>query len=116
MKKIAIIDDQVEVLNMIERFLGRQAGIQVSVFSNPEKALNDVKKGVFDAVLLDIHMPQIDGLKFLKTVRNYNSKTKIVIMTSDSNLNKVLDSHREGADYFLTKPFKSLDAVLEAIK
>ena len=52
MKKIAIIDDELEILNMLERLIGREKNIEVRVFSNPANAIDEVKSGVFDLVFL----------------------------------------------------------------
>ncbi len=116
MAKIAIIDDEPEILSMLERLLGREKGFEVRVFSNPANALEEVKAGTFDIVLLDIMMPQMDGMDFLKVVRTQNTKTKIIMMTAYSTLDRVLNSHKSGANDYLLKPFKSLAKVLEKIK
>ncbi len=115
MKKVAIVDDELEILNMLERLLGRDKNLEVRVFSNPENAIEEVKNGIFDLVLLDIMMPQMDGMEFLKNVRVKNSKTKVVMMTAHSTLDRVLNSHQIGADDYLLKPFKSLPKILDKI-
>jgi DNA-binding response OmpR family regulator len=116
MKKVAIIDDELEILNMLERLLGREKGLEIRVFSNPENAVEEVKNGVFDVVLLDIMMPQMDGIEFLKEVRSQNHKTKIIMMTAHSTLDRVLASHQSGADDYLLKPFSSLGKVLDKLR
>ncbi len=116
MAKIAIVDNELEILSMLERLIGREKGFEVRVFSNPANALEEVKAGTFDIVLLDIMMPQMDGMDFLKTVRMQNKRTKIIMMTAHSTLDRVLNSHQLGANDYLLKPFKSLAKVLEKIK
>lgn len=116
MKKVAIIDDELEILNMLERLLGREKGLEIRVFSNPDNALEEVKSGVFDLVLLDIMMPQMDGIDFLKEVRGNNTKTKVIIMTAHSTLDRVLNSHQYGADDYILKPFKSLAKIMDKVK
>jgi DNA-binding NtrC family response regulator len=116
MKKVAIIDDELEILNVLERLLSREKGLEVRVFSNPENAIEEVKNGIFDVVLLDIMMPQMDGIHFLKEVRKTNTSTKIIIMTAHSTLDRVLESHQGGADDYILKPFKSLAKVLEKVQ
>jgi len=115
MKKVAVIDDELEILNMLERLIGREPNIEVRVFSNPMNAIDEVKNEVFDLVFLDIMMPQMDGLDFLKEVRVNNSKTRIVIMTAHSTLDRVLNSHQNGADDYLLKPFKNLKEISEKL-
>ena len=116
MKKIAIIDDELDTLNVLERILGREQDFEVRVFSNPENGLDEVKNGTFDLILLDLVMSQKDGLEFLKEVRTSNTKTKVVIMTAHANLNRVLNSHQYGANDFLLKPFKSVAKIIDQIK
>jgi DNA-binding NtrC family response regulator len=116
LKKVAIIDDELEILNMLERLIGREKHVEVRVFSNPENALDEVKDGVFDLVMLDIMMPQMDGIDFLKAVRTKNHKTKVLMMTAHSTLDRVLNSHQSGANDYILKPFKSLPKILEKVR
>jgi DNA-binding response OmpR family regulator len=116
LKKVAIIDDELEILNMLERLLGREKNVEVRVFSNPDNALDEVKDGAFDLILLDIMMPQMNGIDFLKAVRMKNTKSKIIMMTAHSTLDRVLSSHQGGADDYILKPFKSLPKVLDKIR
>ena len=114
MKKIAIIDDEQDILNVLERYLTRK-GYQVETFSNPQNGLNAVKNGNFDLLLLDIMMPILDGLSLLKNLYESNNKTKVIMMTAFDTLEKSLEAHKHGASNYITKPFKSLDIVAEKI-
>lgn len=105
---IAIIDDEVEILNVLDRFLSRNGEYTVTTYSNPIHALESVIAGKFDIVLLDIMMPQMNGLEFLERVINQNENQKIIMMTAYSTLDKVLKSHKKGATDFVMKPFESL--------
>lgn len=105
---IAIIDDEVEILNVLDRFLSRNGEYTVTTYSNPINALESVIAGKFDIVLLDIMMPQMNGLEFLERVINQNENQKIIMMTAYSTLDKVLKSHKKGATDFVMKPFESL--------
>jgi DNA-binding NtrC family response regulator len=116
LKKVAIIDDELEILNMLERLLNREKNIEVRVFSNPENAIEEVKDGVFDLIMLDIMMPQMNGIDFLKAMRGKNHKTKVIMMTAHSTLDRVLNSHQSGADEFILKPFKSLPKILDKVR
>jgi DNA-binding response OmpR family regulator len=116
LKKVAIIDDELEILNMLERLVSRNNSIEVRVFSNPENAIEEVKNGVFDLILLDIMMPQMDGIDFLKQIRGVNSTTKVIMMTAHSTLDRVLNSHQGGADDYILKPFQSLPKILEKVE
>lgn len=116
--KVAVVDDENEILSILEKFL-KKKGHNVRTFSNPIVAKEQIDKS-YDVVLLDIMMPQMSGLDLLKILNEKNKDTKVVMMTAYSTLDKVLESHREGAKYYIMKPFKSLqeveDKILEVIK
>ena len=118
--KIAIIDDETEILNMLSRFLNRSGKYSVSTFSNPVIALNSMENDKFDLVLLDIMMPQMNGLEVLEKLMEKREDQKVVMMTAYSTLDKVLKSHKEGATNYVMKPFESLQAlenkIIEVLK
>ena len=108
--KVAIVDDENEILNMISRFLGRSGKYEVSTFSNPITAIETIDDS-FDVILLDIMMPQMNGLDALEKIMLKNEEQKVIMMTAYSTLDKVLKSHKEGATHYLMKPFESLQAL-----
>lgn len=112
--KVAIIDDEQDILDMIEKFLKRSGGFTIEVFSNPLNALSRIDKS-YDIVLLDIMMPQMNGLDVLKELHEKMPELKIIMMTAYSTLDKVLKSHREGATHYVMKPFFSMKALEEKI-
>jgi len=114
MIKIAVIDDEQDILDMIEKFLKRTGGFDVKVFNNPLNALSSIDNS-YDVVLLDIMMPQMNGLDVLKTLHEKMPELKIIMMTAYSTLDKVLKSHREGATHYVMKPFFSMKALEEKI-
>ncbi|MGB5793284.1 response regulator, partial [Poseidonibacter sp.] len=59
---ILIIDDETEILTMLNRFLARSGKYDVTTYSNPLLALDTLKNRTYDIVLLDIMMPQMNGL------------------------------------------------------
>lgn len=108
--KIAIVDDETEILNMISRFLGRNKSYHVTTFSNPVTAVSSIDES-YDIVLMDIMMPQMNGLDALEKLMEKNPSQKVIMMTAYSTLDKVLKSHKQGATHYLMKPFDSLQAL-----
>ena len=109
---IVIIDDEVEILDMLSRFLSRNQNFAVQTFSNPVSALSSINNNTkYDLVLLDIIMPQMNGLDVLEKLKEINSDQKVIMMTAYSTLDKVLKSHKIGATNYVMKPFSSLDAL-----
>lgn len=108
--KIAIVDDEPEILNMLSRFLQRENKYEVVSFSNPINAISSIDNS-YDVVMLDIMMPQMSGLEALEKIIEKNPDQKVIMMTAYSTLDKVLKSHKEGATHYLMKPFSSLEHI-----
>ena len=109
---IAVIDDEIEILDMLSRFLNRNPNFTVQTFSNPVSALSSINNNTkYDLVLLDIMMPQMNGLDVLEKLKEINSDQKVIMMTAYSTLDKVLKSHKIGATNYIMKPFSSLDSL-----
>ena len=109
---ILVIDDEVEILDMLSRFLNRNPNFSVQTFSNPVSALSSINNNTkYDLVLLDIIMPQMNGLDVLEKLKDMNSDQKVIMMTAYSTLDKVLKSHKIGATNYVMKPFSSLDSL-----
>ena len=109
---ILVIDDEIEILDMLSRFLNRNPNFSVQTFSNPVSALSSINNNTkYDLVLLDIIMPQMNGLDVLEKLKDMNSDQKVIMMTAYSTLDKVLKSHKIGATNYVMKPFSSLDSL-----
>ena len=109
---ILVIDDEIEILDMLSRFLNRYPNFSVQTFSNPVSALSSINNNTkYDLVLLDIMMPQMNGLDVLEKLKEINSDQKVIMMTAYSTLDKVLKSHKIGATNYVMKPFSSLDSL-----
>lgn len=113
--KIAIIDDEQSILSMLEKFLRRIGGYEVETFLNPLIALRDIDES-YDIVLLDIMMPQMNGIDLLSKIQKKDLGCKVIMMTAYSTLDKVLKSHEEGAVHYIMKPFSSLESLEKKIK
>jgi DNA-binding NtrC family response regulator len=109
---IAIVDDEKEILDMLQRYLMRNPKYSVKTYQNPVVALENMDKNT-NVVLLDIMMPQMNGLDLLPKLQERFPKIRVVMMTAYSTLDKVLNAHRSGAEHYVMKPFESL-SVLES--
>ncbi len=117
---IMIVDDETEILNVLSRYLTRNENFSVLTYSNPILALNHLDNSSVDLILLDIMMPQMNGLDVLEKIKTKNPDQKVIMMTAYSTLDKVLKSHKEGATNYVMKPFDSLQnlekKILEVLK
>ena len=113
--KIVVIDDEVEILSTLERFLSRKGKYSVKTYSNPLTALASLDKDT-NLILLDVMMPQINGIDLIPKLKAKYPRVKIIIMTAYSTLQTVLDAQRNGANDYIMKPFKSLNDISSKIE
>lgn len=113
---IAIVDDETEILTLLNRFLTKTGKYKISTYTNPVVALDSIARDNYDLVLLDIMMPQMNGIDALEKIMNNNESQKVCMMTAYSTLDKVLKSHKEGAENYVMKPFSSLQALDKKIE
>jgi CheY-like chemotaxis protein len=115
MKKIMIIDDELDILDVLERFLSKQKEYEISTYSNPIDAFNDAKNKKYDLILSDIMMPQVSGIDILKELKKLNENTKIILMTAYSTSRKKETAEQLKVDAYIEKPFQDLKSVQNAI-
>lgn len=103
---IVCIDDSPTMLNEIKRFLADDA-FRVIALSDPVKALMEVMRLKPDLILLDVGMPNIDGYKFCKVIRNHQrfKSVPIIMVTGNTGLIDRAKARLVGATDYMTKPF-----------
>jgi two-component system, chemotaxis family, chemotaxis protein CheY len=114
MTKILIVDDAEFLRMRISKMLTGD-GFEVVEGENGAQAVELYKSVKPDMVLMDITMPEMDGLTALKHIRAYDNKAKVVMLTALGQESVVLEAIKSGARDFIVKPFER-DRVLGAIK
>lgn len=106
MKKVLIAEDESAIREIIAITL-RRAGYEVTEACDGEQALAiySEKEGDFDVVLLDIMMPNVDGLEVCKRLRNASSTVGIIMLTAKTQEMDKVSGLLMGADDYITKPF-----------
>ena len=106
MKKVLIAEDESAIREIIAITLKR-AGYEVTEACDGEQALNIYaeKDGAFDVVLLDIMMPNVDGLEVCKRLRSESSTVGIIMLTAKTQEMDKVSGLLMGADDYITKPF-----------
>ncbi len=113
-EKILLVDDEKDFLDvMSERIEAR--GMDVTTADSAEKALKDVESGGFDAIILDLMMPGMDGLETLKAIKKKNPDLQVILLTGHATIEKGIEAMKLGAMDFLEKP-ADLDKLTEIIK
>jgi two-component system chemotaxis response regulator CheY len=113
MAKILVVDDAEFLRVRITKIL-TGSGHQVIEADNGLNAVNEYRNGHPDAVLLDITMPEMDGLSALKEIRSRDPKARVVMLTALGQESIVLEAIKFGAKDFVVKPFQP-ERVLAAI-
>ena len=103
-ENILVIDDEVAVNNNIRKILAKK-GYQVDQATTKEEALEKIQAKPYLLVLLDLKIPGVKGLELLKTVRDKNPETRVIIITGYASIETAVESARLGAIGYLPKPF-----------
>ena len=107
-KKVLILDDEQEIINLIKSFFSRKNLFDVITYTNPLLALEYISNNNIDLVLSDIMMPEMNGIEVLKKLKNQNQNIKVIMMTAFSTFDKIQECEELGADDYVTKPFSNI--------
>src|SRR5579884_4248182 len=100
---ILVVDDEPQILRVMRSTLpGR--GFDVITASGGSQALEEIRKGPPDLIILDLAMPEMTGLEVCRTVREFSSIPIIVLSAKETEGDKVI-ALESGADDYVTKPF-----------
>lgn len=111
MLKILIVDDEQElrhsVSTVLESQLSDEFSLKITEAENGLDAVSRVKESSYDIVIMDVRMPEMDGLEALKQIKNVDPGTFVVIMTAHSNLQDAITAIKSGAFDYTEKPIDS---------
>lgn len=114
MVKILVVDDAAFMRMKATRLL-IENGYEVVEASTGAEAVSIFKRESPDAVLLDITMPDMDGLTALKEIRSVNPNARVAMVTAMGQQSIVMEALKAGASDFVVKPF-SAERVLNAVE
>jgi len=102
----ALVADDVPMIRKLVEFHLKQIGFDISSAADGAEALMLASNSKFDLILLDIMMPEMDGLEVLKRVRegSVNKETPVIIMTAYGDSSNVKKAVAYGANDFIVKP------------
>jgi len=112
--RVLVIDDEENMRHMLEKML-RKAGYAVETAADGIEGLQRLPESDFDFVLCDIKMPRMDGMTFLKEAREKHPDKTYLMMSAYGTIEVAVESMKEGAYDYISKPFKS-DEVLLTLK
>lgn len=110
---ILLVDDEPPLLELGKLFLERNPGVHITNVSSAEEGLQLLSCQPFDAVVSDYQMPGMDGIGFLREVRNRHGSLPFIIFTGRGREDVVIEALNSGADYYLQKGGKPLPLYAE---
>ena len=113
MAKILVVDDAEFLRVRLNKILDTE-GYEVFQAENCSKAVASYKEIHPDVVLMDVTMPEMDGLTALKEIVGFDSKARVIMLTALGQESVVLEAVKSGARDFIVKPFEH-ERVMKAI-
>jgi len=101
---ILVIDDDKAMRDACFQILSRQ-GYRVELAASAKQGLSLLERLSFDTILLDLVMPDLDGLEALKKIRALDPDVEVIIITGYGTIQSAVESIKAGAFHFLSKPF-----------
>ncbi len=102
-EKVLLVDDEVEFTEILSERM-KTRGVDVDTAVNGPEALTKAREGAYDAVILDLSMPEMDGIETLRRLLHENPELQIILLTGKATLEKGVEAMKMGAVDFLEKP------------
>ncbi len=111
-QRILIIDDEEDMLQGLNRILSQELeDVEVVTDTSPTRGLDYVQREAVDVLLLDIRMPEMDGMEVLSAVKERDPWITVVMITAYGSIESAVEAVKRGAYDFVTKPFDIPDLV-----
>ena len=109
-QKILVVDDEQDIVETLE-FRLKSKGFEVDTAYDGEEALEQVKSGEPDLIILDLMMPKMDGREFCRRLKtdSENQIIPIIMLTAKAEDKDKIEGLEHGADDYIIKPFKFRD-------
>lgn len=114
MKQVLVVDDEQQMLVALQAALSKR-GFTVTTATSGRDAMGKLQENFYQAVLTDVRMPGIDGLKLLQQVKRISPATPVILLTGHGTIQDAVTALKQGAYDYLMKPFSAnqLTEVLE---
>ncbi|MCT7556362.1 response regulator transcription factor [Aliarcobacter butzleri] len=103
MKKIFLLEDDYCLNDTIKDMLNKN-GFSVDAFYDGEKAFENIL-GEYVLYILDINVPNIDGIIILEKIKSVNSNAKVIIISANIDIDKITEAYEKDCDDYIKKPF-----------
>ena len=112
-KKIMVVDDETDVISVLEIVL-EENGFEVDTFEDPIVALKSYRAGVYDLLILDVKMPEMDGFELYDQIKKIDDNAKVCFLTASEMY--YMNSRKLDKDLLIQKPIANEDLVEEINK
>lgn len=103
-KRILVIEDEVKIANFIKRGL-KEDGYEVEIALDGKEGLDMAVNQLFDLLVLDVMLPEMDGMEVCRQYRSRGKSTPIIMLTAKDSVSDKVQGLDLGADDYMTKPF-----------
>ena len=110
--KVLICDDEENIRNLMKRFLALE-GLDSDTAENGLSAERMLRSDVYDAVLIDLRMPGMDGLELLKWLRQEGFRMPAIMISAHGEITDAVEALKNGADDYIVKPFDPEEVVIK---
>jgi DNA-binding NtrC family response regulator len=113
-EKILLVDDEKDFIEALgERMENR--GMNVSTTTSAKDAIKMVEEEPYDAIILDLQMPEMDGIEALKAIKKKNPDMQVILLTGHATVEKGIEAMKLGAMDLIEKP-ADIEIIAEKIK
>jgi DNA-binding NtrC family response regulator len=102
-EKVLLVDDEQDFLDALSERM-RLRGMEVSVAASGEEALRKVENETYDAIVLDLMLPGMDGLEALKIIKARRPQMQVILLTGRATVEMGVEAMKLGAMDFMEKP------------
>jgi two-component system response regulator AtoC len=102
---LLIVDDDEAMRDTLSDVL-KKKGYEVSVASSGNDALLAIRKNIVDLIVLDMRLPDLDGIEVLKRVKEFDTEILVIMMTAYSDVQTAVSAMKSGAYHYINKPFE----------
>ena len=103
--KVLLVDDNVEIINILTDFLTLN-GCKIYKASTGKEALEVLSKADLEIVILDVKLPDVNGISLIDSIKIKNPTIGIIMITGYHDPNLIVEAMKKGASDFLIKPFE----------
>ena len=114
MSRILVVEDEIEILDLLEKGLKRH-NFEIEVSRDGRDAIEKVESFSPDIVILDIMIPELDGVSVLKWVKEHYPHVKVIMATAKDEIEDIKNGFQSKADYYITKPYV-FDEIIKSVQ